>query len=722
MRTSIGTAAAAALALGLLATACTGGGTASPPTGTPEGTPVTLGNIKLVSYSGCDDMLDGLRAAAVKEVGPWGFGTDMVFRAGREVDIAAQADGKAAPAHSTTNVHEAGTDEPDVVKTDGERIVSVTRGVLRVVDASTKKVTGSLRLLPAEQSWEEGNLLVDGDRALVMFGEGSLLPLGAVAKRPAVLPGPRYVLVDLAAMKTLGSLTPAGQQVDARMVGGTARIVIRSQPVVTFPEGRPDDSERTRVERNKKAVEEAPIEAWLPSYEVTGADGTTRTERVACEQVSHPEDYTGTSLLTVHSIPLGSAIDGGEPISVAADGDTVYATPTSLYVTSNPRWWSGGRAIRTGIRLKEPPTGPGQAEATPAPIAPKVETSAPAEKIEPSNDPSMPSLLPEPSATPTSSGPTGDPTPDPTGKLPPPATEPPTGTPEPRVTEEKAPPERTEVHRFDIGSPGTPRYLTSGEVPGRLLNQYSLSEHDGYLRIATTSTGDSGIVAREGSSGVYVLKADTLEKAGEVTGLGKGERIYSVRFIGAAGYVVTFRETDPLYTLDLRDPAQPKVSGELKITGFSSYLHPAGDGRLLGIGQEASSKGQIQGTQVSLFDVSDPAAPKRLAQYHKKASSSEAEHDPHAFFYWEQSGLAVVPLNSWSGEGNSAVVLKVGADSLTEEATITHPLPKQDERSPLDPRVRRSLIIGDTLWTLSDNGLKASDATTLTEQEWVPFT
>ncbi|OON33252.1 hypothetical protein BSA16_01360, partial [Micromonospora sp. Rc5] len=88
-----------------------------------------------------------------------------------------------------------------------------------------------------------------------------------------------------------------------------------------------------------------------------------------------------------------------------------------------------------------------------------------------------------------------------------------------------------------------------------------------------------------------------------VTGLGRGERIHSVRYLGPTGHVVTFRRTDPLYTLDLTDPAAPRVTGELKITGYSAYLHPAGPGRLLGVGQEADADGRAQGLQVSLFDV-----------------------------------------------------------------------------------------------------------------------
>ena len=114
----------------------------------------------------------------------------------------------------------------------------------------------------------------------------------------------------------------------------------------------------------------------------------------------------------------------------------------------------------------------------------------------------------------------------------------------------------------------------------------------------------------ESQSTVTVLQqnANRLERVGSVTGLGKGERIYAVRFMGDKGYVVTFRQIDPLYTLDLSDPTAPKVVGELKIPGYSAYLHPVGENRLLGIGREGAS------VQASLFDVSNMAAPQRLAQ------------------------------------------------------------------------------------------------------------
>lgn len=228
-------------------------------------------------------------------------------------DVASAKAGAAPPEHSTTNTHEAGVDEPDLVKTDGDRVITVNRGVLRVVDAATRKVTGTLKLVDAEQAWAPADLLVSGDRALVLFSGGGIIPYGATAKR-APSPGPRYVLVDLSGEpKVIGSLTPDGSHVDARMVGSTVRIVVRSQPRIEFPDAGSDivDNERTR--RNMEVVARAPIEAWLPKYELTSATGVTSDHAVGCERVSHPAEYTGTSMLTVHTLDLSQALAEDDP-------------------------------------------------------------------------------------------------------------------------------------------------------------------------------------------------------------------------------------------------------------------------------------------------------------------------------------------------------------------------------------------------------------------------
>jgi hypothetical protein len=305
---------------------------------------------------------------------------------------------------------------------------------------------------------------------------------------------------------------------------------------------------------------------------------------------------------------------------------------------------------------------------------------------------------------------------------------------------------QTEIYRFDITHPGPPRFAAGGSVPGYLLDQYALSEWRGYLRIATT-TGSSWAIAdgpppdaRTSSSAVYVLstRGPVMRLAGHIAGLGPTERIYAVRFIGPVGYVVTFRQTDPLYTLDLSDPAQPRVRGAVALTGYSAYLHPASDIRLIGIGRQADAMGHVGGTQVSLFDVSDLAAPTRLVTFALTAAISSAEFDPHAFLYWPGLHLMVVPLQATGRTAEApvpadgaaqppdapqsgALVLRIDDSGITETGFVTQPGTANTTGYPGYPPIERSLIIGQTLWTISTAGARASDLTTLRQQEWIPF-
>ncbi len=203
----------------------------------------------------------------------------------------------------------------------------------------------------------------------------------------------------------------------------------------------------------------------------------------------------------------------------------------------------------------------------------------------------------------------------------------------------------TGLHAFSTEQAGETSYLGSGEVPGYLLNQWSLSEHEGTLRAATTSMPPWNSGARS-ESAVRTLKErdGRLVQVGAAGGLGKGERIYAVRFMGDTGFVVTFRQVDPLYTLDLSDPQKPRVVGELKVPGYSAYLHPVADGLLLGVGQNATEEGRRTGVQLSLFDVTDLAKPVRLDQETVGPNSSTGvEEDHKAFLWWAPERLAVIP-------------------------------------------------------------------------------
>jgi uncharacterized secreted protein with C-terminal beta-propeller domain len=250
----------------------------------------------------------------------------------------------------------------------------------------------------------------------------------------------------------------------------------------------------------------------------------------------------------------------------------------------------------------------------------------------------------------------------------------------------------TLISRFDVSDPDSTTYEGSGSVPGYLLNQYSLSEQDGDLRAATTTEPIwfNGAQALPSQSMVTVLRGPALTKVGQVSGLGHGQRIYSVRFIGDVGYVVTFRQIDPLYVIDLSDPANPRVRGQLELPGYSAYLHPVGSGRLLGIG----------GGQASLFDVSDPAAPKLLDRM--DTGFSQVDYDPHAFLWWPARKLALLPAQ------NGIVGLRV-ASGLAKAGTIDH------------AAAQRSVVVGDRVYTVAGDGVLASDLVSLAKLSFVAF-
>jgi len=285
------------------------------------------------------------------------------------------------------------------------------------------------------------------------------------------------------------------------------------------------------------------------------------------------------------------------------------------------------------------------------------------------------------------------------------------------------PPLTTTIHAFDVSKPGETTYLGSGGVGGYLLNQFSLSEDKGVLRAATTTEPVwwNGAQQGEGESAVTTLSVGDggLKVLGEVGGLGKGERIYAVRFVGDAGYVVTFRQVDPLYVVDLSDPAAPRLRGELKLAGYSAYLHPLGDGLLLGVGQAAGDTGRTTGTQLSLFDVSDPASPKVLAQRAADpATHSDVEYDHRAFLWWGATKLAMVPVTSYGPDGSfsgAAIGYRVQRTGIDEVARVTQP--GDAAHTP----ITRTTIVGDRVFSLSDAGLLASALGDLVPGQFVPF-
>lgn len=296
---------------------------------------------------------------------------------------------------------------------------------------------------------------------------------------------------------------------------------------------------------------------------------------------------------------------------------------------------------------------------------------------------------------------------------------------------EERPPITTHVHKFLLGEDGVARYAASGNVLGYAINQFAFDDKDGFLRVATTDGfgwWNQGENLTESRVTVLSQSGAKLVEQGMVGGLGKGETIQSVRFLGDLGYVVTFRQVDPLYVIDLRDPARPKIAGELKVPGFSSYIHPLDAGHLLTIGRDADDEGRVGGLKLEIFDVTDPAAPRSVKTAILGDSWntwSDAQWDHKAFTYFGARGLLGIPVSGWETDNESywhykseLFVFKVTLDAIEQLGAVSHMDLMEDLGVNTACRqwygwgeayIRRAVFIEDYVYSVSNLGVVVHD-------------
>ena len=709
---------------------------------TPEPT-VVLDDIELLSalrsFEDCSTLLDYLRAETGSRVGPYGldegprFGIEPLAAEMEEMavdlDVAESApaadsvtsDSSDGGDFSGTNVQVAGVDEPDIVKTDGNRILAVAQGQLHYVDVSgdQPQYLGSVDLVGESGSGWGQEIFIRGDRAMVFSTSYAdrLEPVSAsdlegdhVIADDVIFRGSPVALIqevdlsDPASMEVVSELRVEGQYLSARSVGDVVWMSLSSFPAqfqFVYPSGPAAEEAAERTNREIAAT--ADLGAWLPGYRFDGPNGTQAGLLPECDQLYTPAEFSGFTVLSVLSFNLSEPLDTGDAASVLADGHTLYGSGQSLYLASS------------------------------SPI-----------RAEPADGGSSDAIVPAPTEW------------------------------------------NTVVHKFSVSADGPARYEASGTVPGHLLNQFAMDEHNDYFRVATTIGEPWNSETSESQVVVLEQQGRTLTEVGKVDNLGRGERIFSVRFAGDIGYVVTFRQVDPLYVLDLSDPTAPSVAGELKIPGFSTYLHPLGDGLLIGVGQDADDTGRTRGAKVSLFDVSDPAAPTELDVIVFPDGYSEAEWDHRAFLYWAPEEMVAIPLTRYDYNDDTdesffgAVALRVNRDGVAEIGRVSHreqqvvyegcrpadneevarafgggesiiricpqdaperyanqdceamkPEWALEEWPSIDiaddekllicwvwtPPIQRLLVIGDTLWTMSENALQANDLSTFAYED-----
>lgn len=318
--------------------------------------------------------------------------------------------------------------------------------------------------------------------------------------------------------------------------------------------------------------------------------------------------------------------------------------------------------------------------------------------------------------------------------------------------------EKTVIHKIAING-STLEYKNFGEVTGSVLNQFSMDESEkGDFRIATTKNQtwsfiDNG-TSTKSYNNLYVLNSN-MQTVGRLEDLATDERIYSVRFMGGRAYLVTFKQTDPLFVIDVSVPSSPKVLGKLKVPGFSQYLHPYDENTLIGFGKETSqteSGGVVtEGLKLSLFDVSDVNNLKEIntVTIGERGANSVALYDHKAFLFSKDKNLLVIPVEI-QGDGGivqpmvkclgvgcvqpimppvssrffrGAYVFEITKEGFKLKGTVDHYDGASGNTNTYDwwgyggydTTVKRSLWIGDVLYTLSDKYLKVNKISDLTE-------
>lgn len=507
----------------------------------------------------CDELLATYRERGRKLVSAWGWGGGPYYYADgydgllngqqginelSDMQTASRSSAKSASPRTTratnsdtgTNVQEAGVDEPDSVKTDGELLVTV-----RDDDLVTYDVTGSstekLSSLPLT-GIEDAEILLSGD---------TVVAVGRDDESADEDPGTRVLTVSLAdpgEPEVAEDVTYDAGLLSARQHGEAVRIVLESGlPQLDFVEPRGRTTERDALKKNRELVAKTTIEDWLPT--VT-ADGDS-TQLLDCTNVAIPSDDL---LLDTTSIV---GFDAASPtrldaIGLAGHTGIAYESVDHLYLATQTGGGGWGDCIRCldGI------------------------------------------------GTPIMRGPTS-------------------GT----------------SYLFDFELDGTAAtHVASGEVEGSIADRWSVDEADGVLRLAVGPTSETG-----NFNSVVTLErqGEELVEHGRLDRLGVNEDIKSVRWFDDLAVLVTFRRVDPLYAVDLTDTAEPRLLGKLKVPGFSTYLHPLGSWRMIGLGEGPDGRGGW-GAQIGLFDVRDVSRVKRLDVHsYGRSYRALAGADPRAF-------------------------------------------------------------------------------------------
>ena len=696
--------------------------------------------VGLREFNSCSQLLEHFQTEALNRVGPYGlddsgpptiaFAQPAIARAD-SIQESANALTDSGADFSETNVQVKGVDEPDIVKTDGKRIVGFTNGNLWVADAErgSASLLGSLNI---DREWKRYELFLSDNKVLLI---GSAF---GIVERPQVL---RSTLPEQFADKShtlileidisdnqpqlVRELTVQGRHISSRKVGDFVRVAIGSEPTelpFVYPGNNSEAAMERAEEANREVIPDTTLENWLPSYVLAeGAEIKKEGSLTPCDQVFVPQIFSGLDTTSILTFNLNQPLDNTDSVSLIADDGTLFSSGQSIYI-----------AHQVWPRFTPEPVNAVESEGPDIDFGQNTDNSEGNGELDEDDD--NPTIW---------------------------------------------------IHKFSTPDARAASYEATGQLKGRLLNQFSMHETpDGHFWIVTTRDNRQreDLVSESYITSFSQTGAELIQQ-GVQGGLGRNEQVQSVRFIQNTAYVVTFRRIDPLYVIDLTQPAAPRITGELKIPGFSSYLHPLGNAQslggnfLLGVGRVAELDGTLTGEgKLSIFDVTDPSNPKESAELVLGEGFTDVQWDHRAFLYWHNANTAVLPFSSYRTNFYGAVAVRLNPP-LTEEGSvrerdrISHnpveiecpgdkepPEPGPDPTTPptstttneglsadestsdstsnrdeLSIReecrlieggresIERALVIGDTLWTLSNNYLESRDLESLVQLDRVPL-
>ncbi|MEI6222184.1 MAG: beta-propeller domain-containing protein [bacterium] len=528
-----------------------------------------------------------------------GYSTKAISVPGNQTNVSTDTSEKSGMGFSSTNVQVEGVDEGDIVKTDGEYIYIVK------TDANSIAQNASIRVLRtfSDGTFKEIARLQTGDnsfRPREVYVDGDRLVVIGETSLPdkqfrGFLQGSKLYIYDVSnkdAIKELRHVAFDTSLLSSRKIGDVVYAVLYRAPRYWIMEKR-------LANGGASSSEDTVANDFFPVV-FDSIAGDVRQPLLPCEDISYIPDFSEPSYMVVASVNVRTATDELTKQVTLGTGQNIYASQNNLYVAA------------TNFRGDIMPLLMKQSDSNSSGVS----APTPGATIDP-----VPPLTPD----------------------------------DPKNTIIRPQEETTNLYKFSI-SDGTVKFLNHQEVPGHILNQFSMDEFDGYFRVATTKqtfVADGAV-----TNNVYVLDP-SFQLVGKLEGLAKGEQLRSARFLGKRAYLVTFKNIDPLFVIDLSTPQKPTVLGELKIPGYSDYLEPYDETHLIGFGKDAIDAkiedtfwrsvdfAWYQGLKVALFDVSDPSHP--VEQFHEiigdRGTDSPVLRDHHALLFDKEKNLLAFPVD-----------------------------------------------------------------------------